>query len=109
MRSRKSLSCCSVTSVNVGVFTGVVVDVAFVFVDVSVGNDVSVFVTNVLGVFFNVGVVNDVGVFVDVVVVNGAGVFVNVGVVSDVGVFVDVVVFAKVVVDVVSVFVVSPP
>ena len=68
-----------------GVFTGVVVDLAFVFVDVSVGNDVGVFVTNVLGVFFNVGVVNDVGVFVDVVV------------------------FTKVVVDVASVFVVSPP
>jgi hypothetical protein len=97
VRSKNSLSCWSVTSVNVGVFTGVVVDVAFVFVDVSVGNDVGVFVTNVLGVFFNVGVVNDVGVFVDVVVVN------------DVGVFVDVVVFTKVVVDVASVFVVSPP
>jgi len=69
----------------VGVFTGVVVDLAFVFVDVSVGNGVSVFVTNVSGVFFNVGVVNDVGVFVDVVV------------------------FTKVVVDVASVFVVSPP
>ena len=91
------------------VFTGVVVDVAFVSVDVGVGDDVSVFVTNVSGVFFNVGAVNDVCVFVDVVVVNGAGVFVNVGVVSDVGVFVDVVVFTKVVIDVASVFVVSPP
>ena len=92
-----------------GVFTGVVVDLAFVFVDVSVGNGMSVSVTNVSGVFFNVGAVNDVCVFVDVVVVNGAGVFVHVGVVSDVGVFVDVVVFTKVVVDVASVFVVSPP
>ena len=80
-----------------GVFTGVVVDLAFVFVDVSVGNGMSVSVTNVSGVFFNVGAVNDVAVFVDVVVINGAGVFV------------DVVVFTKVVVDVASVFVVSPP
>ena len=61
------------------VVVGVVVDVSSVFVDVGV------VVTNVSGVFFDVFVVNDVGVFVDVVV------------------------FTKVVVDVASVFVVSPP
>jgi hypothetical protein len=62
------------------VFTSVVVDVVFVFVDVGVGNDVSAFVTDVSGVFVDVCVVNDVcvvtGVVVDVSSVLTSSVFV---------------------------------